>query len=273
MPTSGTTPLTAAATDFTADNITRTADGQKLLVTGYDKPIVIDSGTGLPEATGNPSSDSALTSPRSIGVVDRFGNVDASTELTDFENGGSSTATIRSVASQNGSSFYVLGSNDTNSGQSASGGLHYVASLGATTSTNLSQNTADNMRQIQIINGNLFMTAGATIPGRDVFEVGSGGLPTTQATATYNPLFTALPNTSAENYNAFLFFNISPTNGDPRVGGAEHALYHQLRLRRHRSITRQIQLQQHHRPVDRSQLDQLRRQPVGGRQSVWLDRL
>jgi hypothetical protein len=154
--------LVAAGTDFTFANITRTLDGQHLLVPGYWKSI---------DAPGNPSSDSSLATPRVIGLVDQNGNLDTSTRLTDAYSGGAAISTIRSVASVNGSSFYTTGANDTNGG--ATGGLHYVAHLGDSTSVNLSQNVGggDNLRQAQIINGKLFITSHATVPGHTIFGV------------------------------------------------------------------------------------------------------
>ena len=114
--------LVATGNDFTGGNIGRTVDGQHLLIPAYWKSI---------DATGGPSGDSALATPRVVGLVDQNGNLDSSTQLTDSYSGGASTATIRSIASVDGTSFYVSGSNDTN--DVSQGGLRYVAHLGDST--------------------------------------------------------------------------------------------------------------------------------------------
>ena len=108
MPTSGASAMTADPVGFTGGFMGRTVNGQSLLIPGYRKNV---------SDPGSPSIDSALSTPRVIGLVDRNENINATTALTE----SFSTNSFRSIASVDGTSFYVTGANVT-SGQYAGQG-------------------------------------------------------------------------------------------------------------------------------------------------------
>ena len=128
------------------------SDGQYLLLAGYRAPL----------GTAAPSNQSSAAVPRVVGRVDSAFNANTSTALTDAYSGGE----VDAVASVNGSSFYVAGDN-ANATVSATaigttGGLHY-ATLGATTSANLSQTQTaggtlqpDSLRNTRLVNGQVY---------------------------------------------------------------------------------------------------------------------
>jgi hypothetical protein len=217
-----TNPFSALTSDFTAGEITRSADGQALLIPGY----------GIaPESAGiTGSANTAI--PREIATLTQNLTLNTSTSLNG--SGGDlsfSTNTIRGAASLDGTSFYATGANAS----ADNGGLRYVDSLGAHTATSLNQNlsftdnnvsstTGDNDREAVIFNGRLFLVSGASAPGRSVMRVGSDAnpLPTTNAQAVpYSYLFPRASTIGYIQYNTFRLFDLDPANGDPQTGGAD----------------------------------------------------
>jgi DNA/RNA endonuclease G (NUC1) len=124
--------LTVSGTATTEGLLTRSADGRYLVVAGYDAP------TG----TANVATSSAATFNRVIGLVDANGTINTSTALAD------STGNPRSAASTDGTDLWIT-SNNT--------GLRY-ATLGGTSSTQLNS-TSTNLRQTNIYNGQLYVSA------------------------------------------------------------------------------------------------------------------
>ncbi|HKQ51076.1 MAG TPA: endonuclease/exonuclease/phosphatase family protein [Pyrinomonadaceae bacterium] len=129
--------LTASGTATSEGLLTLSADGQYLILTGYDAAPGTASITGSASATIN----------RVIGRVDAAGNVNTSTALTDAISGGNP----RSATSTNGTDLWI-------SGTSSGGGIRY-ATLGSTTSTALNTTPVTNLRQANIFDGQLYISA------------------------------------------------------------------------------------------------------------------
>ena len=190
MPAAGASAFTVTGTGFTDGGLSRSDDGQYLLAAGYRK----DDGT-----TGILATESAGATPRVIGRVSVGGAVDTSTGLSDAYSGN----TFRGVASSDGTSFYTSGA-----GVSGSGGVRYVASLGDTTSVNLGESSFDNVRQIYVVDGNIYLASGSGTPGHSIYQIGTG-LPTT-GPQTYTPFLE--PETSlSEQFNAAYLADLNPS--------------------------------------------------------------
>ena len=165
MPASGASAFTVTGTGFTDGGLSRSDNGQYLLAAGYRK----DDGS-----VGILATQSAGRTPRVIGRIGVGGTVDTSTGLTDAYSG----QTFRGVASSNGTSVYTSGA-----GVSGSGGVRYVAGLGDSTSINLGESSFDNVRQIYVVDGNIYLASGSGTPGHSIYQIGSG-LPTTDPKRT-----------------------------------------------------------------------------------------
>jgi 2',3'-cyclic-nucleotide 2'-phosphodiesterase (5'-nucleotidase family) len=150
--------LVASGTATSEGMLTRSADGQYLLLTGYDAtpPVVSLAGTA------------SVAVNRVIGRVNAAGTVDTSTALTDF----ASANNPRSAVSSDGSKFWMSGGN---------GGVR-LATLGATSSTDVST-TVTNLRQLGIAGGQLYVTTSSGTTLR-LGTVGAGLPETTGQTIT-----------------------------------------------------------------------------------------
>jgi hypothetical protein len=169
--------LTASGSASSEGLLTLTADGQYLMLTGYD------TGTG----TASVSGTSATTVPRTVGRVDANENIDTTTALTDFSAGNNP----RSAASSDGTNLWVAG---------AAGGLRYTT-LGSSTSTSLNA-TDTNVREVSIFDGQLYTSADPTKAGALTVATVGSGLPTTGGQTVSNLSFSSAP---AEPYGyAFL---------------------------------------------------------------------
>jgi hypothetical protein len=133
------------------------------------------------------SSGSGVTTatvvPRVIALVGADGSVNTSTALTGVFNENNP----RSVATQNGTSFYISGQGASKT-DTTTQGLFY-AQLGATTATPI--DTSYDTRTVEIQNNQLYLSADST-EGSGVHENISsygtaGNLPTSAATATVLP--------------------------------------------------------------------------------------
>ncbi|GAA4032866.1 hypothetical protein GCM10022409_16440 [Hymenobacter glaciei] len=158
--------LTAGGTTTSELALTRTLDGRNLILTGY--------GTS-PNSTGTTAvaATAAADVVRVVGLVGADGTVNTTTSLGSAFSAGN----IRAAASQDGSSFYVVGSNS---------GVQYVT-FGGFNPTQLTTAPA-NQRVINIAGGNLYVSSGSS-PYYGISMVGTG-LPTTAGqTATLLPGF------------------------------------------------------------------------------------
>jgi hypothetical protein len=168
----GTTPnpLTLVPESTSLGHLSLSTDNQYLLLTGYSSPV----GTATARVT------TSAVAPRIVGRIRLSdGNIDTTTALTDAYsgNGTSQNGDPRSVVSTDGTQFWTIGTGST----ATSAGPRYVASLGATTSTQLS-NAPTNVRVGRIVNGQLLeSSASGTFVG--ISAVGSG-LPTTTGQTT-----------------------------------------------------------------------------------------
>jgi Bacterial Ig-like domain (group 3) len=160
--------LVASGSAGSEGGLTLSADGRYLVATGYDTTV----------GTSGLSSSAAATIPRTIARVDGSGDVDTTTALTDFADGNNP----RSAVSADGSEFWVGG---------AAGGVRYAA-LGASTSTSLVGSTYKNVRQLEIVDGQLYASADPTKASVTVATVGTG-LPTTGTQTVTNLPFSSSP--------------------------------------------------------------------------------
>jgi len=180
--------LVASGTATSEGFLTRSVDGRYIFLTGY---------AATPPAANLPTTTSATVN-RTVGRIDTTGAVDTSTALTDF----ASASNPRSVASVNGSTFWVSG---------GAGGVRYVSALGNITSTDLTSTAASgtfaNVRQTNIFGGQLYASSGSgTNTFRGVETVGTG-LPTSGAQTVTR--LTGLTDTNCPSTYGFFFADLS----------------------------------------------------------------
>jgi len=157
--------LVVSGTASSEGMLTRSADGKYLLATGYDAPL---------PTTGVASTTAAAVN-RVVARIDAAGTVSTSTALTDAPTSNN----IRGAASNDGTSFWVTG---------GSNGVRYAASLGATTSTDLSSASLANTRGVSIFDGQLYVSSSSgTNTFKGVSTIGSGLPSSTGQTVTRLP--------------------------------------------------------------------------------------
>ncbi len=163
--------LTNSGTATSEGLISLTADGQFILVTGYD-------------AAPGTASVASTTAPAILRVVGRIaadGSVDTSTTL----NGFSTANNIRSAAGSNGTDFYAAGAT----------GVGYTSFQSALTPTSIA---AQNTRQLGIFDGQLYETSGSG--AIRVATIGAGTPTTAGQTVTNLP---GIPTTGTSPYGFF----------------------------------------------------------------------
>jgi hypothetical protein len=174
--------IVTAATSTSAAFLTRSVNGEYLTIGGTaDLPV----GT---TTTGGVFSSSAYPN-RVIAFIDWAGNTDTTTT---FVAGGSNP---RSSVSTNGVDLWVA--SDTGAG--TTGGLRYFTK-GQTTPGTLLNSTTTNTRNVNIFNGQLYLSTDTGATNNGVNSVGTG-LPTTATTLTF------LPNTNTDSEYDFFFAN------------------------------------------------------------------
>jgi hypothetical protein len=158
--------LTATGRGDTEGKITVSADGQYLVLTGYNAPV----GTG--GIGGSPSA----TRPRTIGLVRYDGDISTTTALTDLSSGNF----VRCAVSTNGTDLWACGAGSTGS----TGGVRY-ATVGASTSTQLTDPlTSTSLLRCLCINaGQLCVSGNGGTPR--IGTVGTG-MPTTAGQTVTN---------------------------------------------------------------------------------------
>ena len=174
--------LTVAGNAPAELGLARTGNGRNLVLAGY----------GAVPGTAAVATSLATDVARVVGVVSPGGNIDTNTGLGNAFDG----ASVRAVASPDGVSFYVVGSD---------GGVQY------TTFGNFSPTRIDagpnSLRGVRIAGGDLYVSAN-TSPNFGLSKVGTG-LPTTAGQAV-----TALPGfpaaTAGSSPNGFFFADLSP---------------------------------------------------------------
>lgn len=165
--------LFAKGTSSSEGLITRSSDGQYLLLTGYASTSTID----LPTTAGTAVN-------RVVGRVDWSGSIDTTTALSDFASGN----TPRSAISTNGTDLWIAG---------GAGGVRYTT-LGTTTSSTQLSSSPTNIRQVNIFDGQIYISSGAS--GFRVASIGIG-TPTTSSQTTTN--LPGIPTTSGSPYGFF----------------------------------------------------------------------
>jgi hypothetical protein len=166
--------ITDSGTATSAGLLTRSTDGQYLVIVGYDSTV----GT---------SGVVASAADRVVGRVDAFGNINSTTHFAD----GYTANNLRSATSVDGTAFWTSGTAASN------GGVRYVL-LGGTTTTSISA-TPSNVRAIGIF-GNQLYSSSASAGFIGVSTVGSG-VPTT--TGQSSTLISATGN-GANEYQFYL---------------------------------------------------------------------
>jgi hypothetical protein len=151
--------LTATGSAAAEMALARTADGQALVLAGYSAVPGID-------VVANSSSTTAV---RVVGLVGANGSINTSTTLgSAFSGTTTMSSAARTVASDDGSSFYVAGTGSSSNVQYVPlGGSNPLAITSASITSQV----------LRIANGDLYLSA-ATSPDNGVSQVGSG-LPTT----------------------------------------------------------------------------------------------
>ncbi|MGI4865191.1 MAG: T9SS type A sorting domain-containing protein [Janthinobacterium lividum] len=168
----------------TSDNITRSADGRYLLLTGYN---------AVPGTAGIVTSTVA-TANRLVARIAADGAVNTSTIINDAFSGSN----IRSAVSTDGSAFYVSGGNS---------GIRYVPFGNTGPTTALSGGTVVNFRILGIYGGNLYASS-ATNSNYGINQIGTG-LPTAAGAAV--TLLPGFPTASGPSSYGFYFADLSTT--------------------------------------------------------------
>ena len=163
--------------------LTRSADGQFLVATGYDAAIPYSS--GLP-------GTSASAVARTVARIAYDGTVDTSTALTDSGSDGG----IKSAVTHDGSAFWFA----------AASGLRYAA-LGSVAGSTPLNASSFNYRQIQIYQNQLYVSAGSAV------RIGSVGI---GLPATSGQSVTGLPGLPAST-GSYAYFLADLNTGIPGV--------------------------------------------------------
>ncbi|MFA6044159.1 MAG: hypothetical protein WC718_04175 [Phycisphaerales bacterium] len=180
MPTTGANAFVASGTATSEGLLTVSADGRYIAITGYNANL------GTTAITGT----SATAAPRTVAVIDVTNGATTYTRFSD----AFSANNIRSAVTD-GTSVWATGANS---------GVRYTT-LGATgTSTQLSTTTT-NLRQVNIFNGQLYISSSSGTTR--VATVGTG-TPTTTGNTITN--LAGAPSTVASPY-AFSFVDLSPS--------------------------------------------------------------
>ncbi|MDX1946825.1 MAG: Ig-like domain-containing protein [Pirellulaceae bacterium] len=135
--------LTAAGTSTSEGLLTLSTDGRYAVATGYDAAL----------ATASLSSTTSASVPRVIGRIAFDGSIDTTTALTDT----SSSTNFRSAITNNGVDFWAAG---------GAGGVRYTTLGSTTTSTQVNSTGATNLRQINIFDGQLYISTNSGTNGR-----------------------------------------------------------------------------------------------------------
>jgi hypothetical protein len=160
--------LTASGSATSEGLLTLSGDGRYLIVPGYDAPV----------GTAKISGTASASIPRTVGRVGAAGEIDTTTALTDFATGNNP----RSATSSDGTDLWVGG---------AAGGARYTT-LGSTTSTELDSGTYKNVREVSVVDGQLYTSADPTKASATIATVGSG-LPTAPTQPVTNLPFATQP--------------------------------------------------------------------------------
>ena len=154
--------LTSSGTAANDGMLTRSVDGQYVVLTGYDASV------GTAAVAGTTSS--AVN--RVIGRVDTSGTIDTTTVFAGAAGNSFSGGNIRSVATDTGTNLWAIGSVS---------GVQFIT-LGSTSSSQVSS-TVTNLRGTSIFGGQLYISTASGTTVR-VGAVGTGTPTTTGQTIT-----------------------------------------------------------------------------------------
>ncbi len=138
-------PLVCDAVASAEGEMTRSADGRFLVLTGYGSTLGQETNYALP-------SENASSIPRVVGLVDGAGHISTTTVQTNSLSDGEG---IRSAASTDGTNLWFSG--DTS-------GLRYTT-RGASTATQIAS-LITNLREINIFSNQLYWSTGSGTAGR-----------------------------------------------------------------------------------------------------------
>lgn len=184
LPNSGSNAVIASGTAISEGMLSRSGDGQLLVVTGYN--------TAVPYASSLSGTTSATVN-RAVAIVNASGAVASTTKLSDWANANNP----RSAVTNDGTQLWLGG---------AAGGVRYVSSIAATTGTQINTPaTLLNMRQVAIFDGQLYATTNSTV-GSNTTSIGTvgSGLPT--ASAAYTTLSGIAPAGTITGTSRYAFF-------------------------------------------------------------------
>ena len=210
------------------------ADGQSLVIGGYGvNAAAFNSGGASTYGSTSLAQSTSLTTtaytavPRVIADIGYDGTVDTSTAIYNIFN----TNNIRSVATENGTSFYVGGQGVK--GDSTQG--VFYAQDGSNTATAI--NTATDVRDVQILDGQLYVSTDSSQGVSDISLYSA--LPTSATTGTVLPgidgtlTLTAAQENGVDDADVGKTINLSPEGyffanattlyiadgGNPKAGG------------------------------------------------------
>lgn len=164
--------LTMSGSSTSDGHLTRSTNGEFLVLTGYDAA----------PGTASVTATTSTVAPRVIGRVAANGTIDTTTTTTSF-----SATNIRSAATVDGTAFWTVGGNT---------GVVYQTLGGSGAGTIVSSNPTNN-RTVGIFGGQLYVGSGSgTNTFRGVSTVGTGLPTTTGATQTRLPGLTDTSNPS-----------------------------------------------------------------------------
>jgi hypothetical protein len=179
--------------------ISRSVNENYIMATG----IGVDAGTsGVPGA--------ATTNNRIIARIDGSGNVDTSTGFSEANSVNTNTsASVRSVASVDGTKFYVGTGNTT-------AGTRYIDTFGAIDDTTERVSGATSqVRTIGIFGDRMFYTNSATYSLRSVKDTITGGLPVNESSTSTVEILPITANSSPEQ---FVFLDLVDSVGFDGTG-------------------------------------------------------
>jgi hypothetical protein len=176
-------PLVASGSANSEGELTLSADSRFLVATGYDAAV----------GTAGLSSSKAASVFRTVGLVNASDGVNTTTALNNFADQNNP----RSAVTDTGTNLWLGG---------AAGGVAY-ATVGATSDTTLNA-TDKNVREVSIVDGQLYTSSDPTKAGALTVATVGTGLPTTATQTITNLPFSAAP---AEPYG-YSLLNLSSSS-------------------------------------------------------------
>jgi hypothetical protein len=192
--------------DHNGGFISRSYDGQYLVLAGYNAPL----GTPSVASTAPTSTMYQRTIAR---VTLSDGTIDTSTKLAD--SGYSSD--IKSAASLDGNQFWAVGGNSSTK-------VRYASSLGATTAAKVVSNSnsyfAINIFKDTVGDPQLYVSRGSSSNAVNRIYSGANKLPTSTSSTSVSGVFSALASTSTYDYLLMDSNTLYLTDDDNNDGSA-----------------------------------------------------